>query len=117
MAVLERIESVLLTGRPDFVDNPVRLETLVRTLGEVAERLPLVWPVHVRTQECLRAREQFRELIERPGFVCFDALSYREFVALMGEARLVLTDSGGVQEETTVLGVAVSPCASPRSGW
>jgi UDP-N-acetylglucosamine 2-epimerase (non-hydrolysing) len=98
--------------RPSNVDDSERLEALVRTLAEIAERLPLVWPVHVRTRERLRGQGHLRALTERPGFVCCDALAYREFVALMGAARVVLTDSGGVQEETTVLGV---PCLTLRS--
>ena len=70
-----------------------------------------MWPVHLRTRERLRAHEGLQALTQRPGVVLCDALAYREFVALMGEARLVLTDSGGVQEETTVLGV---PCLTLR---
>jgi UDP-N-acetylglucosamine 2-epimerase (non-hydrolysing) len=104
---------VLVTlHRPSNVDDPARLAALVTTLTEVAERLPLVWPVHVRTRERLREQGHLRRLDERRGFVCCDALAYPEFVALMGEARLVLTDSGGIQEETTVLGV---PCLTIRT--
>ncbi len=98
--------------RPENVDDPVRLEALVTALTEIAERLPLVWPLHVRTRERFREDDRLRRLIDRPGLACRDALAYPEFVALMGEARLVLTDSGGVQDETTVLGV---PCVTMRA--
>jgi UDP-N-acetylglucosamine 2-epimerase (non-hydrolysing) len=98
--------------RPENVDDPIRLEALVTTLAEVAERLPLVWPLHVRTRARLREHERLRRSIHDADLRCLDALAYPRFVALMGEARFVLTDSGGVQDETTVLGV---PCVTMRT--
>ena len=112
-AGVERHRYGLVTlHRPSNVDDPAQLEALVGALTEVAERLPLVWPVHVRTRERLREQGRLRRLGEHRGFTCCEALAYPEFVALMDASRLVLTDSGGIQEETTVLGV---PCLTIRT--
>ena len=91
--------------RPGNVDDPARLERLLAALGAVARRLPLVFPVHPRT----RARLEGRAL--PPGLALAPPAPYLDFVRLMDAARLVLTDSGGVQEETTVLRV---PCLTLR---
>ncbi|MCO5165237.1 MAG: UDP-N-acetylglucosamine 2-epimerase (non-hydrolyzing) [Planctomycetes bacterium] len=91
--------------RPGNVDDPARLEALLGALGQVAARLPLVFPVHPRT----RARLGDRLAPERLRLV--EPQGYLAFLQLMSSARLVLTDSGGVQEETTALGV---PCLTLR---
>ncbi len=96
--------------RPSNVDDPARLRALLETLGELAAELPVVLPLHPRT----RARvEEFHllDLLEKPGILVSEPLPYLDFVQLMATARLVLTDSGGIQEETTVLGV---PCLTLR---
>lgn len=111
---LERLElspggyGVLTLHRPSNVDDPERLAALFRVLEAIHTRLPLVFPVHPRT----------RASIERllggaaPKLMLTDPLGYLDFLRLLADARLVLTDSGGVQEETTVLGV---PCLTLRS--
>jgi UDP-N-acetylglucosamine 2-epimerase (non-hydrolysing) len=98
--------------RPSNVDEPQQLQRLLKTLSQVAGRLPVVWPVHARTSGRLRDDADMTALSISAGLSCCDALPYAEFLALMSEARLVLTDSGGVQEETTVLGV---PCLTLRT--
>jgi UDP-N-acetylglucosamine 2-epimerase (non-hydrolysing) len=98
--------AVLTLHRPSNVDDPAVLVPLLDALRKVAEQLPLVFPVHPR----LRAR--LGDAIDVPGFLAVEALPYLDFIALLSRARLVLTDSGGVQEETTVLGV---PCLTLRS--
>ncbi len=90
--------------RPSNVDEPARLRELVEMLGRLAQRLPVVFPVHPRT----RAR---MEGLNTDSLVLTPPLGYLDFLKLMMEARLVLTDSGGIQEETTVLGV---PCLTLR---
>ena len=92
--------------RPSNVDDPARLGALLGALGEVARELPLVFPVHPRT----RARLAGQAL--PAGLRLLEPQGYLSFVGLMEAARLVLTDSGGVQEETTVLGV---PCVTLRA--
>ena len=91
--------------RPSNVDDPAQLARLLTALGTVGERLPLVFPVHPRTRSKLEA------LDVPAGLRLVEPLGYLEFVQLMDQARLMLTDSGGIQEETTVLGV---PCLTIR---
>jgi UDP-N-acetylglucosamine 2-epimerase (non-hydrolysing) len=91
--------------RPANVDDPVMLTGLLRALGELARDLPVVLPIHPRTAARV-------ELIGLPaGIRPVPPAGYLDFIALQASARLVLTDSGGVQEETTALGV---PCLTMR---
>jgi UDP-N-acetylglucosamine 2-epimerase (non-hydrolysing) len=94
--------------RPSNVDAPARLRTLVEALEHVGGELPLVFPVHPRT----RARLDDAGLRPAPERLRLtEPLGYLDFLGLMSAAELVLTDSGGVQEETTALGV---PCLTLR---
>ncbi len=103
-------EFVLVTlHRPSNVDDPARLAGLLRALAALAAEVSVVFPVHPRTRPLLDAALPAGE---RPaGLRLLPPCSYREFIALESRARLVITDSGGVQEETTVLGV---PCLTVR---
>ena len=98
---------VVTLHRPSNVDTDPRLADLVGTLRLVAERIPLVFPVHPRTAE--RLAEGGFDLGRRITRV--PPTGYVEFLGLVDGATLVLTDSGGIQEETTVLGV---PCLTLR---
>lgn len=91
--------------RPSNVDDPGMLKQLLGALGDVALECPLIFPVHPRTRSRLAAADL------PPGLRLIDPAGYLDFIALEAAARLVLTDSGGVQEETTVLGV---PCLTLR---
>jgi UDP-N-acetylglucosamine 2-epimerase (non-hydrolysing) len=96
---------VVTLHRPSNVDNPDSLRALLGALGRVAADLPLVWPVHPRTAARLDA-------VGVPsGLRPVPPAGYLDFIALQAGARLVLTDSGGIQEETTALGV---PCLTLR---
>jgi UDP-N-acetylglucosamine 2-epimerase (non-hydrolysing) len=98
--------AVLTLHRPSNVDNPEQLRGLLRALSELSRRIPVVFPVHPRTRQRMDAlgmRDQLLRLLP--------PLGYLDFLRLMAEARLVLTDSGGIQEETTILGV---PCLTLR---
>ncbi len=97
--------------RPSNVDDPARLAELVAFLQETAARTPVVFPLHPRTRGRLEAGGLFKALDEAPGVSLLGPLSYRENLGLMEKARVVLTDSGGIQEETTFLGV---PCLTLR---
>lgn len=90
--------------RPANVDDTATIERTIAMLEQVAIRLPLVFPMHPRT----RARIGSRTV---PGVRLCAPLPYLTFVGLMAKARVVLTDSGGLQEETTALGV---PCVTMR---
>jgi UDP-N-acetylglucosamine 2-epimerase (non-hydrolysing) len=95
--------------RPSNVDDPETLGSLLDTLATLAEDLPLIFPVHPRT----RARLEAAGLWERAAgsLLVLPPVDYLNMLGLMAGARLVLTDSGGVQEETTALGV---PCLTLR---
>jgi UDP-N-acetylglucosamine 2-epimerase (non-hydrolysing) len=98
---------VVTLHRPSNVDDPERLRALVAALREVAERLKLVFPVHPRTAAMLE-----RLGLAGSGRLHFLApLGYLDFLRLVSRARLVITDSGGIQEETTILEV---PCLTVR---
>jgi UDP-N-acetylglucosamine 2-epimerase (non-hydrolysing) len=101
---------VLTLHRPSNVDDPVMLQKVLEALHEVARDLPLVFPVHPRVRQQLR--DQAHVPFGREGITYLDPLGYLDFIALVSRARLVLTDSGGIQEETTVLGV---PCLTLRN--
>jgi UDP-N-acetylglucosamine 2-epimerase (non-hydrolysing) len=94
--------------RPSNVDDPAVLRGLVSTLDAVAARLPLVFPLHPRTRQRL---EDLGVTLDPSRWKLTPPVGYLEFLRLQSEARVVLTDSGGVQEETTVLGV---PCVTLR---
>ncbi len=91
--------------RPNNVDDPAHLAGLVDALGSLAGEIPVVFPLHPRT----RARLIPDDLAG--GLIYLDPLGYLDFVALEASAALVITDSGGVQEETTALGI---PCLTVR---
>lgn len=92
--------------RPSNVDDPGQLTRLMAMLEGASKRLPVVFPVHPRT------RDRLKEAAIRPvGLQLVPPLGYLDFLQLEAQARVVLTDSGGVQEETTILGV---PCLTIR---
>ena len=112
----ERAESVgadygLLTlHRPANVDDPVVLERLLRTLVDLSGKLPMLFPVHPRTRQCIDGAG-LNQLVADSQLYLMPPQAYLNMLGLMKGARLVLTDSGGIQEETTALGV---PCITLR---
>ena len=98
--------AVVTLHRPSNVDEPVQLERLVSVMRAIAARLPVVFPVHPRTRRMIDAAA-----ISTEGLLLTAPLGYLDFMHLISEARLVLTDSGGIQEETTILQV---PCLTLR---
>jgi len=101
---------LLTLHRPANVDDPVVLERLLRTLVELAEHLPLLFPVHPRTTQCIKSAG-LNQLVADSQLYLIPPQAYLNMLGLMKDARLVLTDSGGIQEETTALGV---PCITLR---
>lgn len=97
--------------RPSNVDDPGVLEHLLMVLAEVSKRLPLVLVLHPRTHSNL-LRFEFMHLIDAVCIVLLPALGYLDMLGLVSNAKVVLTDSGGLQEETTALGV---PCLTLRN--
>lgn len=98
---------VVTVHRPSNVDNPEILGQLVATLAEISRELPLIFPMHPRTRSSI---DRYR--IDTPKtLIRTEPLSYMEFLNLFMDAAVVLTDSGGIQEETTALGI---PCLTLR---
>jgi len=109
--------AVLTLHRPSNVDDPGTLANFIETLETLARHIPIIFPVHPRVQQQLLRhgygsgpQSDSPDLL-RKSIAYVDPLGYLDFVALVSRARLVLTDSGGVQEEATVLGV---PCLTLR---
>jgi UDP-N-acetylglucosamine 2-epimerase (non-hydrolysing) len=104
---LEASGFILVTlHRPSNVDDARDLARLVRLLTEIADRLPAVFPLHPRTRKGLGEEGLLPALEAHPRLRLLPPLGYLDFLGLMSNARAVVTDSGGVQEETTALGVA-----------
>ncbi|WP_329743179.1 non-hydrolyzing UDP-N-acetylglucosamine 2-epimerase [Dyella sp. A6] len=103
---------VVTLHRPSNVDEPAKLTELVAQLKSIATRVPLVFPVHPRTRKNLETFHLWTELVDAPGLQVIEPLGYVDFMNLVCGARLIITDSGGVQEETTYLGI---PCLTLRT--
>jgi UDP-N-acetylglucosamine 2-epimerase (non-hydrolysing) len=107
---------VLTLHRPSNVEDPKTLEGILKAVRAVAVQFPIFFPIHPRTRRNIESFGFVRYLSDgagrdHTGIVPLDPLGYLDFLSLNDQARIVLTDSGGVQEETTVLGV---PCLTLR---
>jgi UDP-N-acetylglucosamine 2-epimerase (non-hydrolysing) len=91
--------------RPALVDGPLLPQT-VEQLAALAREMPVVFPVHPRTRKMMESLDS-----DHPGLLLTEPLGYLDFLSLLGDAGAVLTDSGGIQEETTYLGI---PCFTLR---
>ncbi|MBA3865161.1 MAG: UDP-N-acetylglucosamine 2-epimerase (non-hydrolyzing) [Solirubrobacterales bacterium] len=97
--------ALITLHRPALVDGPLLAETVTQ-LAALASEMPVVFPVHPRTRKMMESLDA-----EHPGLSLIDPLGYLDFLSLLAEAGAVLTDSGGIQEETTYLGI---PCFTLR---
>jgi UDP-N-acetylglucosamine 2-epimerase (non-hydrolysing) len=111
LGLTARQYAVLTLHRPSNVDNPQSLQSIAAGLLNIQDRIPLVFPVHPRTALRLQEFRAWEELLSQPGFLTVQPLGYLDFMKLMKESCFVITDSGGVQEETTALGI---PCLTLR---
>jgi UDP-N-acetylglucosamine 2-epimerase (non-hydrolysing) len=109
-ALIDKGFGLVTLHRPSNVDAPDSLAALLDALAAISRRLPLVWPMHPRTRASIE-RFGLVDGLNSPALVCLPPQGYLEMVGLMNAATVVLTDSGGVQEETTALGV---PCLTLR---
>lgn len=103
--------AVLTMHRPSNVDDPGTLRTLLETILKISARLPVIFPMHPRTRAMIE-KSGLGEMLDVPQLVQLPPMGYLEMLGLMKDARVVLTDSGGIQEETTALGV---PCITLRN--
>lgn len=103
--------AVLTLHRPSNVDDPAILRTLLETVLKISRKLPVIFPMHPRTRAMM---EKFglEGMLEVPELLLLPPMGYLEMLGLMKDARVMLTDSGGIQEETTALGV---PCITLRN--
>ncbi len=111
LGIADQDYAVLTLHRPSNVDEPATFARILGALEEIGQSLPIVFPVHPRTRKTI-VKFGFEGRIESAkNLRLIDPLGYLDFLGLYSRARLVLTDSGGLQEETTVLGI---PCLTLR---
>ena len=97
--------------RPSNVDDPAILREICRILTDVADEIPVVFPLHPRTKKNMEACNLLANMQENDNLFLLEPLSYIRFMNLVFNCRFVITDSGGVQEETSYLGI---PCLTVR---
>jgi UDP-N-acetylglucosamine 2-epimerase (non-hydrolysing) len=102
---------VVTLHRPSNVDDAEQLGKMVNVVVDAGARLPVVFPVHPRTKKMLETTGLLKQLSGAPGVRITEPLGYTDFMSLIFDCRYVLTDSGGIQEETTYLGI---PCLTLR---
>ena len=111
MNVLAGEYCLVTLHRPSNVDQSETLAPLVDVLTEVSEDMPIVFPVHPRTQGRLEAFDLWEKLVSAQGIKLQGPLGYNDFLALSSQAKVIVTDSGGLQEESTAL---LIPCLTMR---
>jgi UDP-N-acetylglucosamine 2-epimerase (non-hydrolysing) len=111
LGVADRDYAVLTLHRPSNVDDRETLIRILEALDAIGKRLPIIFPVHPRTRKTIAESGVESQLDADYGLRLIEPLGYLDFLRLYSGARLVLTDSGGIQEETTVLGI---PCLTLR---
>lgn len=111
LGLAERAYGVVTIHRPSNVDDPVKLKLIVEALMAMAARMPVIFPVHPRTRQRLMSAELWAVLGRAPRLRLLEPLGYIDFMNLVFHAEIVVTDSGGIQEETTYLGI---PCLTLR---
>ena len=115
--VLERLGlrsneyAVITLHRPSNVDDMAAFGQVITAFEEMAKEVKLVFPIHPRTQDNIKGGELEKRMAELANLILLEPVGYVDFLCLMSNAGLVLTDSGGIQEETTILGV---PCMTLR---
>jgi UDP-N-acetylglucosamine 2-epimerase (non-hydrolysing) len=103
--------AVLTLHRPSNVDDAGTLKRILDALDTIGKQIPIVFPVHPRTKRMILQLPSAERLADAAGLWFINPLGYLDFLSLYSNARLVLTDSGGIQEETSVLGI---PCLTLR---
>jgi UDP-N-acetylglucosamine 2-epimerase (non-hydrolysing) len=111
LGLIEGQYAVLTLHRPSNVDNRETFERILSALETISGSLPVIFPVHPRTRKTIAELGLSERISAMQNFRLIDPLGYLDFLSLYSTARLVLTDSGGIQEETTALGI---PCLTLR---
>lgn len=111
LRMTHRPYALLTLHRPSNVDNQTNFIHILNALDQIANEIPIIFPIHPRARKMVE-QFQFSPRINRMNqLTLIDPLGYLNFLHLINHARFVLTDSGGIQEETTVLGI---PCLTLR---
>jgi UDP-N-acetylglucosamine 2-epimerase (non-hydrolysing) len=108
LGLTEQGYGLVTLHRPSNVDNPAALHAIMTALVDIGRDLPLIFPIHPRTRQRLHAMDF---TVPNAQVQLTEPLSYLDFLALQRHAMLVISDSGGIQEETTYMGV---PCLTVR---
>jgi len=109
---LKKSEYALITlHRPSNVDDPKNLTHICRVISSLAQSYQLLFPIHPRTKKNLEEQELLGRLERIPGLILISPMSYIGFMSLLSHCKFAVTDSGGIQEETTYLGI---PCFTLR---
>ena len=103
--------AILTLHRPSNVDDKENFTVIITALEKIGQKIQLVFPMHPRTEKNAKAFGIYERLKAIPNIILTGPVGYLDFVALMASSTLVLTDSGGLQEETTALGI---PCITLR---
>lgn len=111
LGLIERSYAVLTLHRPSNVDHRETFERILSALEAISAKLPIIFPVHPRTRKTIAELGLSERIAAIKNLRLIDPLGYLDFLGLYSTARIVLTDSGGIQEETTVLGI---PCLTLR---
>ncbi len=111
LGLADKNYGVVTLHRPSNVDTPAVLSNLSNALIRLSQKTSLVFPVHPRTAKNLREFGLYDRLNDTPGIILRDPLGYRAFMNLIFGCKFVITDSGGIQEETTYLNI---PCLTLR---
>jgi UDP-N-acetylglucosamine 2-epimerase (non-hydrolysing) len=106
LGLIDQSYAVLTLHRPSNVDDPAAFRRIIEALENISERLPVIFPVHPRTRKTIAELGLDERLEKIKALRLIDPLGYLDFLSLYSGARLVLTDSGGIQEETSVLGIS-----------
>lgn len=111
-SVKEKTYGVITLHRPSNVDDETTLTKIVDALCLTSMKIPLIFPAHPRTLKMLQHFSLLRKIEKMPNIYLTTPLNYIKFLSLVSHAKFILTDSGGIQEETTYLGV---PCLTLRN--
>ena len=103
--------AVITLHRPSNVDDMESLREIIAAIEEIEREIKLVFPIHPRTRNNIKSTKLERKVEAMKNLLLLEPLGYLDFLCLMDNAALVMTDSGGIQEETTILGV---PCMTLR---
>lgn len=103
--------AVVTAHRPSNVDTPEGLKRLLQVLSETTSRFPIVFPIHPRARGNFEKFGLYHQLTQLDGVEVIDPLGYAEFIDLLKDAQIILTDSGGIQEEASYLKI---PCLTMR---